>query len=194
MRFVLFLAFFSVFFFRFFFRFLFFRCCFFSTSFSNFPPRRSSSTPIQHNKTISFLLRYLVWAPGNCASVRLALQLASDSLVLKIDSSGEEEWYYPLLKPFEHYVPIAANETYVGVAEGVAWAEARPREARAVVLAANAFAEKFLSARGRYCYAAQLLSEFVSRYEGGSEGVVMLPEGAEAVPGVADRPELEEPE
>ena len=139
-------------------------------------------------------LRYLVWAPGNCASVRLALQLASDSLVLKIDSSGEQEWYYSLLKPFKHYVPIEANDTFVGVEQGIAWAEARPKEAREIVLAANAFAEKFLSARGRYCYAAQLLSEFVSRYEGGSESVVVLPEGALAVPGVADRPEMEEPE
>ena len=28
--------------------------------------------------------KYLVWAPGNCASVRLALQLASDAAVLKV--------------------------------------------------------------------------------------------------------------
>jgi hypothetical protein len=28
--------------------------------------------------------KYLVWVPGNCASVRLALQLASDAAVLKV--------------------------------------------------------------------------------------------------------------
>lgn len=98
------------------------------------------------------------------------------------------------MKPFKHYVPIEANETFVGVEGGIAWAEAHPRETREIVLAANAFAEKFLSSRGRYCYAAQLLSEFVSRYDGGSEKVAVLPERAVAVPGVADRPELEEPE
>jgi len=143
--------------------------------------------------------RYLVWAPGNCASVRLALQLASDAIVLKIDSSGEREWYYPLLKPFVHYIPIEANETFVGVEQGIAWGEAHPREARGIVLAANAFAERYLSARGRYCYAAQLLSEFRSRFEvhGDNEtgnNFVVLPEGAVAVSGVADRPDLEEPE
>jgi hypothetical protein len=170
---------------------------------SLFPSSLSLSLSSNLNKTTTF--RYLVWAPGNCASVRLALQLASDSLVLKIESSGEQEWYFPLLKPFVHFVPIEANETFVGVEEGIRWAEAHPREARQIVLNANAFAEKFLSARGRYCYAAQLLSEFSSRYEkegegggrggGGGEGaVVVLPEGAVAVPGVADRPELEEPE
>ena len=31
--------------------------------------------------------KYLVWAPGNCASVRLALQLASDAAVLKVSGS-----------------------------------------------------------------------------------------------------------
>ena len=30
--------------------------------------------------------KYLVWVPGNCASVRLALQLASDAAVLKVIS------------------------------------------------------------------------------------------------------------
>ena len=28
--------------------------------------------------------KYLVWVPGNCASVRLAIQLASDAAVLKV--------------------------------------------------------------------------------------------------------------
>lgn len=35
--------------------------------------------------------KYVVWATGNCASVRLAKQLASDALVMKIDSD-EFEW------------------------------------------------------------------------------------------------------
>ena len=35
--------------------------------------------------------KYLVWAPGNCASVRLAKQLAADALVMKLESN-ETEW------------------------------------------------------------------------------------------------------
>ena len=34
--------------------------------------------------------KYLVWVPGNCASVRLALQLASDALVLKVHAQSTE--------------------------------------------------------------------------------------------------------
>ena len=32
--------------------------------------------------------KYLVWVPGNCASVRLALQLASDAAVLKVQQQS----------------------------------------------------------------------------------------------------------
>ena len=81
--------------------------------------------------------KYLVWVPGNCASVRLAKQLAADALVMKLDSD-EVEWYYPLLRPNEHFVPIWVNRTApdtnlsqitassVGIAEAVRWAEAHP--------------------------------------------------------------------
>ena len=83
--------------------------------------------------------KYLVWVPGNCASVRLAKQLASDALVMKLDSD-EFEWYYPLLRPHEHYVPVWVNNTdpkgnlsaisgaSVGLAEAVRWAEDHPLE------------------------------------------------------------------
>lgn len=73
--------------------------------------------------------KYVVWVPGNCASVRLALQLASDCLVLKVETP-EEEWYYGMLKPYEHYVPLHANSSYIDVVEAVQWAEAHPLEVR----------------------------------------------------------------
>ena len=49
--------------------------------------------------------KYLFWVPGNCASLRLAAQLLSDAAVLKLDSL-EIEWYYPLLRPWVHYIPV----------------------------------------------------------------------------------------
>ncbi len=30
--------------------------------------------------------KYLLWVPGNCASLRMAAQLLSDAAVLKLDS------------------------------------------------------------------------------------------------------------
>ena len=37
-----------------------------------------------------------------------------------------QEWYYPLLKAWEHYVPVWANSSGVGMAEAVEWANAHP--------------------------------------------------------------------
>ncbi len=46
--------------------------------------------------------------------------------------SRELEWYYPLLQPWEHYIPLTANESWVNLEEAIGWAEAHPAEARAL--------------------------------------------------------------
>ena len=102
------------------------------------------------------MYKYLIWAPGNCASVRLALQLASDAAVFKIDND-ESEWYYPLLKPFVHYIPLEANSTFVNLEEMMYWARHHQDEVATMILEANAFAKLYLSPSGRDCYTVQLL-------------------------------------
>lgn len=52
--------------------------------------------------------KYLLWVPGNCAALRLAAQLSSDAAVFKLDSP-EIEWYYPLLQPWIHYIPVRCH-------------------------------------------------------------------------------------
>ena len=42
--------------------------------------------------------------------------------------SQELEWYYPLLQPWVHYIPLRANETWVNLEEAIGWAEAHPAE------------------------------------------------------------------
>ena len=102
------------------------------------------------------MYRYLIWAPGNCASVRLALQLASDAAVFKIECD-ETEWYYPLLKPFVHYIPLTANSTHVNLEEMMYWARHHQSEVAAIVREANSFAQLYLSPTGRDCYTLQLI-------------------------------------
>ena len=77
--------------------------------------------------------RYTVWVAGNCASVRLARQLASDALVLKL-VSPEIEWYYPLLKPGEHYLPVWVEGNETGLPEVVSWAKSHPLEVQSLRL------------------------------------------------------------
>ena len=107
------------------------------------------------------MYRYLIWAPGNCASVRLALQLASDAAVFKIEND-ESEWYYPLLKPFVHYIPLEANSTHVNLEEMMYWARHHQPEVDAIVFEANKFARLYLSPTGRDCYTLQLIQRLQS--------------------------------
>ena len=104
------------------------------------------------------MYKYFIWAPGNCASVRLALQLASDALVFKIDND-EAEWYYPLLKPFVHYVPLEANNTHVNLEDMMHWASQHPDKVQSIINEANKFTELYLSPNGRDCYALQLIQK-----------------------------------
>ncbi len=74
--------------------------------------------------------------------------------------SPELEWYYPLLKPYQHYIPMVANASWVSLEEAIGWAEAHQEEVAQIVENATAFATRYLSAKGRDCYFAQLLHEW----------------------------------
>ena len=59
------------------------------------------------------LYKYIVNVEGNCAALRLKQLLAGPSAVFFVQSD-EIEWFYPLLKPFVHYIPVSfswAGET-----------------------------------------------------------------------------------
>ena len=103
--------------------------------------------------------KYQVWAPGKCASIRLALQLAADAAVFKVEHE-DCEWYYPMLKPYVHYIPVTASENLTNLLDQLKWAEQHPSEVQNIVASANAFAYKYLSSLGRDCYVIQLLLRY----------------------------------
>lgn len=111
--------------------------------------------------------KYLVNVEGNCAALRLKRLLASPSAVLFVQSD-ETEWYYPLLKPWVHYIPVGFRWSEEGTPEAdlarrVAWAEANPSRVAGIVRAANAFAAFHLSRRGQKCFAARLLNAYAAQ-------------------------------
>ena len=103
--------------------------------------------------------KYQVWLPGNCASIRLALQLAADAAVFKVEHD-DMEWFYPLLKPYVHYIPVTANATHTDLLDKMDWAERHPNVVRHIVISANQFARRFLSNTARDCYFMQLAQTF----------------------------------
>lgn len=61
------------------------------------------------------LYKYIVNVEGNCAALRLKQLLAGPSAVFFVQTD-EIEWFYPLLKPFVHFIPVSfswAGETYL---------------------------------------------------------------------------------
>ena len=110
--------------------------------------------------------KYVVNVEGNCAALRLRRLLASPSAIMFVQSD-EIEWYYPLLKPYVHYIPVrfsAAGGTegvgQVDLAEKVRWAEENPERVAAIVREANAFARFHLSRQGQECFAMQMLDAY----------------------------------
>ncbi len=97
----------------------------------------------------------------DCASIRLALQLAADAAVFKVEHE-DMEWYYPMLQPYVHYIPIMANETFTNLLDQLHWAETHPDAVRAIVTNANMFARSYLSTLGRDCYTMQLLERYAA--------------------------------
>lgn len=109
--------------------------------------------------------KYMVNVEGNCAALRLKHLLSSPSAVFFVQSD-EIEWYYPLLKPYVHYIPVRFSTSgekeghEVDLAQKVEWAERHPDRVAAIVREANAFAEFHLSRQGQECFAMQMLDAY----------------------------------
>ena len=54
--------------------------------------------------------KYIVNVEGNCAALRLKHLLAGPSAVFFVQSD-EIEWFYPLLMPYVHYIPVSFSRT-----------------------------------------------------------------------------------
>ena len=101
--------------------------------------------------------RYILHIDGNVASSRLASELFVGSTIFKQESFSSE-YFYPLLKPYVHYLPVETSLR--DVPEKLSWAKKHPRKARAIAEEGKRFAEKHLHLHSIACYWWQLLSAF----------------------------------
>ena len=93
-------------------------------------------------------------SPPPSASSRLASELHVGSTVFKQESFSNE-YFYPLLKPYEHYVPVATN--LQDVPEKLRWAQKNPKLAEAIANRGQHFAREHLHTESIACYWWQLL-------------------------------------
>ncbi len=108
-------------------------------------------------------MQYLLNVDGHSAAYRFAMLLGVDSLVFK-QASRHREWFYASVRPGVHYLPVLQNRT--DVLDQVAWAEARPREAAAIVANANRFALTYTTYYARVVYWIYVLQAYRDLVEG----------------------------
>ncbi|GLI70499.1 hypothetical protein VaNZ11_015405 [Volvox africanus] len=106
--------------------------------------------------------KYLLHLDGQALSSRLEQLLPLRSLILKEDS-GYKTFYYHLVRPYEHYIPVwrqgGGPEDVLGA---LRWATAHDKEAERIAAAAQAVALKYLNKRARSCYWLRLLQAYAS--------------------------------
>ena len=68
------------------------------------------------------------------------LKLLSGSLLFKVESNYQQ-WYYPLLKPWEHYIPITSDLS--DLLSQLEWARSHDAECRKIAQAARTLALSF---------------------------------------------------
>ncbi|KAG2441464.1 hypothetical protein HXX76_003086 [Chlamydomonas incerta] len=123
--------------------------------------------------------KYLLHLDGQALSSRLEQLMPLGSLIFKEDS-GYKTFYYHLMKPYEHYVPVwKAGAGPEDVLEALEWAKQHDDEARKMAAAAQQVALTYLSKRARSCYWLKLLQAYASlqRYSPrkGGRGAYLVP-------------------
>ena len=101
--------------------------------------------------------RYLLHIDGNVASSRLASEMHLGSTIFKQDSFSRE-YFYPLLRAWEHYVPVKTS--LQDAKQQLDWAKANPTKARQIAENAKAFAQQHLHKHAIACFWWQLLRAF----------------------------------
>ena len=102
--------------------------------------------------------RYLASLDGNGWASRLPFLMALGSLVFKQESVFST-WWYPLLKPFQHYVPIAINTTQNDILRKIDWANRNDAQARKIAETGRNFVSLYLI-QNADVYMCQLLKEY----------------------------------
>ncbi|MBS0648190.1 MAG: hypothetical protein JSS10_03075 [Verrucomicrobia bacterium] len=105
--------------------------------------------------------KYLMDIDGNCAATpRFPLLLYSNSVILK-NMTNSMLWFYPAIKPYIHFIPVAEDLSDVLVQ--LNWAKNHDVECRIISENASQVASEVLSQEAVYLYFYRLLEEYSKR-------------------------------
>lgn len=89
--------------------------------------------------------KYIVNIDGHVAAFRLSMELATKSVILKVESEFKL-WYSSLLRPYVHYVPVKADLS--NLLEQIEWCQQHDAECEGIAQNAQMFYETVLSKEG----------------------------------------------
>lgn len=87
--------------------------------------------------------------------------LFSNSLVVKHEG-GCVEWFYPLIKPWEHYMPT--NMMLDDLAENVEWAIKNDLEVKKIIKRANVFAKEYINEETMFLFTKILIEKYAKQF------------------------------
>jgi len=87
--------------------------------------------------------RYILEMDGGSSTWRFKNALLGGFLIFKVDS-GNSQFFYTNLEPFEHYIPVDAENFEEDLVKKIQWANEHPTDAKAIADAGARFANEHL--------------------------------------------------
>lgn len=125
----------------------------------DWPSEKSQHKFVSQSDQIAY--KYLINMDGATATYPGFLwRLYSNSVVLKQDST-HVQWFYPLFKPYEHYVPVKRDLS--DLPQQIAWLEANDQKAKEIAENATRQVEKYVTPELVDAYFVYLIREYAKK-------------------------------
>jgi hypothetical protein len=100
--------------------------------------RRAASLSLQEQSRY----KYIINVEGNVAAYRLSYELSAGSVILLVNSKWKM-WYYDLLKPYKHYIPV--HQDLSDLFTQIKWCQDHDDLCAQIAVNAKRFYDKYLS-------------------------------------------------
>lgn len=105
-------------------------------------PLSSYMSPLEQSK-----YKYILHLPGHTAAYRLSLEMFYGSVIL-LYPSVNYLWFFKMLKPWVHYIPLSSELSETDIFEKLDWCKNHDDECKQIAENASLFAKKYLTKDG----------------------------------------------
>lgn len=116
---------------------------------NNMPPLVKPLTRLQQSE-----YKYIINIDGHVSAFRLSLELSMGSVILLVESKWKM-WFFDMLVPGTHYIPINADLS--NLLEKIQWCRDNDEECRQIAINARQFYETYLQKDGILDYMQKIL-------------------------------------